>query len=455
MNSPRTILGGVLALVAAGSAAAGQPARAPRATKPAGVESAVVLLDRAMKARSARMVGFGDGSVLVKGDSAEAAPVAVALGDLRAVLPEAWWRPDDPAAASMPAGSGRTAAERGGWGVLEFTDGQRAIGRLLAAGADQEKNNESLRWESNLLGQLQIPLERLARVRMEGFALPAGHAGDGEQHAAAADGTATAISGGASAAGQDQVLLSNGDILTGFVEAVGAQVRVKAGEAVTDVPSARVREIRLAQKPVPPTGTMVWLADGTVVRAERLGGEPDAKSASLVRMVLAADEGRSQRVGLNIAQVRAILPRAEAVVPLSAVRISEQVPGEDRLGGGRVRAVATPEGLLNAADLELPGPMRVDWALPEGVTALAGWAELPETARAWGRVTLGLGLIDGEGNLVAGQRIELDGAKPLAALELSVPKGAKAATLRATLVAGPFGPIQCRAVLKRVLLAVD
>jgi hypothetical protein len=440
MSSARTILGGVLALVAAGSAAA-QTARAPRAPRPVGVESAVVLLDRSMKPRSARMVGFGDGSVLLKGESAEAAPVAVALSDLRAVLPEAWWRPDEPAAASMAAGSGRVAAERGGWGVLEFTDGQRAIGRLLAAGADQEANGESLRWESNLLGQLQIPMERLSRVRMEGFATPTGPAGETEQPAAAA--------------GQDQVLLSNGDILTGFVEAVGAQVRVKAGEAVTDVPSARVREIRLAQKPVPPTGTMVWLADGTVVRAERLGGEPDAKSASLVRMVLAADEGRSQRVGLNIAQVRAILPRAEAVVPLSAVRISEQVAGADRLGGGRVRAVAVPEGLLNAADLELPGPMRVDWVLPEGVTALAGWAELPETARAWGRVTLGLGLIDGEGNLVAGQRIELDGAKPLAALELSVPKAAKAATLRATLVAGPFGPIQCRAVLKRVLLAVD
>lgn len=397
----------------------------------------VVVLDRGLAARAVTLVGFGDRGALVRDGGAAGEPEVVPLDSVAAIVPAAWYTPEDDAvSAGRGVDAGRSAAERGGWGMLEFTDGQRTVGRLVAAGAEAD---ERVRWESNLLGQLVAPLERLARIRMEGFA--------GVEPGAAAGLAAPG------AGGTDVVLLTNGDVLRGYVEAVGTQVRVKTDAGAAAVDAVKVREIRLAQPAVPATGTFVWLADGTVVRAERLGAEPGGRAASLVRMIVSADEGRAQRVGLNVTQIKAVVPRAQGIAALSSLVVARQELGAGRLGGGAIRTVPAPDAVLGAQDIELPGPMSVDWAVPSGVRVVAGWAVLPETAREWGACTLALGLIDDAGGLIAGTSAELSGGAAVAAVRLEAPPGAKPALLRATLVAGPYGPIQCRVTLRRVLLS--
>src|SRR6185295_1033713 len=60
---------------------------------------------------------------------------------------------------------------------------------------------------------------------------------------------------------------------------------------------------------------------------------------------------------------------------------------------GRESASVPP---LDAADIELPGPMLAEWSVPTGARRLAGWAELPRDCWTWGNCVIVLSLVRGD-----------------------------------------------------------
>ena len=148
-------------------------------------------------------------------------------------------------------------------GVLELVDGQRVVGSLTGPGAEADADageagdaGDVLRWRHAVLGEVSVPLERVAAMTLSG---------DGDEPDA----------GGAAT---DRVMLVNGDAIDGFVEGVtpGAVSvipgGIESGNAAVSLPLERVAAVRLANPADdPPAGAdLVHLDDSSRVLGRKL-----------------------------------------------------------------------------------------------------------------------------------------------------------------------------------------
>ena len=167
-----------------------------------------------------------------------------------------------------------------------------------------------------------------------------------------------------------------------------------------------------------------------IERASGRAGEPDIFLAEYDTFVV-----------FDSARVRAL-----ATIPWASVGPS---PGSTRrwtpppITGDPARAA------LFAADIELPGPMTVEWDVPHGARVLAGDAELPPSCRVWGDCTLSVRA--GDGAVLWEQR--LSGEKPEATFRLDLPQGLS--RLRMIVDPGANGAVQDRVVLRAPVMLVD
>jgi hypothetical protein len=181
------------------------------------------------------------------------------------------------------------------------------------------------------------------------------------------------------------------------------------------------------------------------------------------------DDNAQLTVGMS--EVVALLPDAARVVPLAALPIESQQgvggrlytdPVALRWRGGPAgpltsrATLASPDRLppLDAPDIELPGPMSVEWSLPAGAVRLAGWAEVPTESRLWAEFALVFEGVSAAGVATPLARESMSGTRPLVEFNIAVPSPAPA-RLRVTLEPGARGPIQDRAVLRRTLVLLN
>lgn len=321
------------------------------------------------------------------------------------------------------------------------------------------------------------------------------------------------------AAKADRVMLINGDHLSGFIEQIGPTVTIDAEGRKVDTPIAQVSEIRLLNEARLPKGTRLWLSGGTVIDAARLTAEGPKSAvarADTVRVELSSDTWRSVRAAkpdgartktteadggqpvprgvtvsappaeapaaiLGVARFLAIVPHVESLVSLASRPVTRQEATEGRSWFEPVRHSwfgsplteaegATAQGVrsegssptavrppMGAADIELPGPMLVEWSIPPAATRIAGWAELPRDCWTWGHCTVVLSLEPGAGASAA--RVELlretlSSEHPTAEFSVAIEPAAATAvrTIRVEVLSGERGPIQDRVLLRRVLL---
>ena len=107
--------------------------------------------------------------------------------------------------------------------------------------------------------------------------------------------------------------------------------------------------------------------------------------------------------------------------------------------------------ILKLAAIEIPGPMRITWLLPEGSLRLGLEAELPEESRLWGHCNLVVSAaVDGRESELARRTLSQD--TPTTDLSIEVPDGAE--SLSIAVEPGRYGPIQDRVVLNRAMLLV-
>lgn len=324
--------------------------------------------------------------------------------------------------------------------ILELVDGQRLIGAPVeAAGA------EAVGWVHPVFGELEVPLERVLRIGLAEAARPAAPG------AAALD---------------DVVVLVNGDRLSGFVEGVGASVRLETGGQTVEVPLDRAAEVRLANPAEGARGTVIWFADGTVVRARRLRTAENgtlnfglalagAEEAASAPGTLAPREAKETTPAgwmepVRLGDVRAIAFDAAALAPLAGLEPVEQRPlGERRWT--RPAEVGEP-GLLGLADVTLPGPMSVVWEVPGRAMRLALEAELPESMWTWGDCELVIAAA-GAGGDAEVFAARLNAERPTASVNVALPEGTR--RVRVSLRAGEYGPVQDRVVLRRAIVLLD
>ncbi len=418
---------------------------------------------------------------------------SIPMSAVVAIVEPGWWSGEVTSPSPRFASDRREARNQS---VVELTDGRVITGKIAAdagggtagsgagggGGGDQTEDAEPpkdvLRWESPLLGPLEFRLEDVRRVRLPlteradsptgapggRAAVPAGGpVGEGPAGGNGAGGGRAAGDGPPEVdpgslpppAGpeKDSALLTNGDRVAGLVERIGRQVWVSEGQSLTKLPIALVREVQLVNPPVTPDGMMIWLQGGTVMRAEFIGADP--RQGMLVGIEPA--RGKSRQAPIKADLVRAIVPAVEAVHALSSLPIAAQRPSAERPFGRTARVAEAPEALLGVRDIDLPGPMTIEWSLPADAARVAGWLTLPAAYQEWGDCVVRIeagggepGSLDGAGwKSLASERVNR--ARPNVAVNAALPAGS--ARLRLTVESGEFGPVQDRILLRRFIVA--
>lgn len=299
---------------------------------------------------------------------------------------------------------------------LELTDGEVFPGTL----ATDSPAAEHVLWDSPLWGRLDLPLDSVRLIRLT-----------------------RATPRPEPVPKSDTLSLVNGDVAEGFVAGVGPSITLERDGRPSPFPADRVRVVSLANPPTPPAGVFVWLHNGAIAKGD-LALRPDGG----LRVTLArggAWDGSATDLRAVLFDARATRGLAQlpwALVPDASPAARRWTP-PPRVGDCQ-------DAPLFAADIELPGPMTVEYDLPAGVTRLTGTAELPASSRVWGDCELVIGLAGGEPRW----RGHLNGKTPRLDFDISLAQPVQGSKLRVTVDPGPSGPVQDRVLLRRPMLLI-
>ena len=383
----------------------------------------MMLIDPQLRVRPVAILAFNDDGLRLLDAGAER---TVPMAEVLALAEAGAWN-----ASMVNDGPARPAAERAGLGLLELVDGQRWVGGPAVDGeALAPDPSKEICWNAGPLGKLVVKLDRVSRLRIGTL-------------------VGAASASAPSSPPRDRVLLANGDWLEGFVERLGRELWISASGSTTKVDVDRVREVVLTNPPEPPAGGRLWIDSGSIIRADRLASRGDPQGGG-VTVYSGADAASSRPVLLRIEQIRGFVADAAAIVPLANIAIADQ-RAPDRPGAKRVRAMGRGDAPLGAADLELPGPMVVEWPLPRGAKRFAAGFLLPPAAREWGDCDVLIEVVDATGRATRLDAKRLNSGSPSFQVNVEFPQVA-GIKLRVTVAAGAFGPIQDRVIIRRGLI---
>ncbi len=411
----------------------GEAARAaPIASVAPGVDS--ILIDGQLQALRVRLVSIDQGAVVYLDDTGRR--VQTQASGLAAMVVAPASAPVQQGVGAAPARSELTAErarkrlEAQSRGTLETTDGQRYPGEP----APTSGPDEAIVWAHPVFGQITIPLDRVAAMVKSGTPGPGGTP-SGAIGALVVPGAAPPV--------QDELLLVNGDRLKGLILDLGDPVRIETDEQkVVELPADRIAGAVLSNPRARMSGVMVWLDDGTVAEIDRLSPASDD------RVALRLPGGQSGEY--EIGAVRAVAFEFGRLVALSSIEplVQEAVGGRLRVRPMERLHHPSDVGVgaavtLGAWDLEFPGPMRVQWRLPENAQRLATTAVLDPESAPWGDCEL---VVAVDGQEVWRRRMFPD--EPVHAINL--PLGGR--NLTVTVEPGTYGAVKDRVILRRPLV---
>lgn len=235
---------------------------------------------------------------------------------------------------------------------------------------------------------------------------------------------------------RDEVRLLNGDVLTGFVQRIGRTVEVETSTGTLAPAISDVGRIALANPRETPSGCGVWLADGSILSTpsiEVIDGQ------AVIRPMIA----HGSVISIPAATVLAVVFDTARLVPLESLHVTDFAPDPSRRWSEPPGVLPHPTPGIGV--IEIPGPMRITWALPEHAERVAGVLTLPEPARTWGDCEVSL---HAAGRELWRTRLHPD--TPSADFSQELPDGA--AHLSLMVEPGRFGPIQDRVTISRAFV---
>lgn len=385
-----------------------------------------LLIDEQLNTRAVRVLQLSDNAIVIVDDGGRR--VRLSVEGIIALLPAGSLpNPADgvgavsPAAAAkeIPAEELRARLEATSGGMLETVDGMRFPGQPGPTSGPVD----GIEWAHPRFGTVTFDIERLAS-----FVKPE------------APGLRLALEDDPA---EDVLHLSNGDRLRGFIVSLGDPVEIESEGQTTEIPAERVSSAVLSNPREGLDGLIVWLDDGTVAGAERVRSD----SGRDIQITLPT----GQDAIYEIEHLRAIGFESGRLLSLSDIEPVVQEPEGDRLLAPRIRTVQHPDDLLtgsaatlDAFDVEIPGPMRVEWEIPREAIRFATTASLGDDAAPWGDCEV---VVEVDGVELYRRRVHPD--NPVAAVNVPLDGGRRLAVI---VEPGRFGPIKDRVVLHRPLL---
>lgn len=296
--------------------------------------------------------------------------------------------------------------------VLVLADGQRFFG--MPAGG----SGDLIRWTADGAGPVEASLEQIDRIVL-----------------------APRLDPGPSDAIDDVVILTNGDRLEGFVVALGGDVEMEVEGRAVSMPLQRIAVIDLASAPAERAGPFMWFDDGSIARLEARGDT-----------YLLAQAPSGWEASAPAAAASAFVYDAASIRALGELPMIDYEPIGRRWGPAP--QIGPQMAGLWAAPVNLPGPMRASWQLPQGARRFGAVVELREDSRVWGDCEVVVaqrraGDVDGGAELA---RVRLTGDEPRAQVAVDLDGSLGAGELVITVEPGASGPIQDRVRIDGALL---
>jgi hypothetical protein len=154
------------------------------------------------------------------------------------------------------------------------------------------------------------------------------------------------------------------------------------GGAPVAIPLERVASISLVATRRAGEGVRTWLADGTIVDAERPTLDGITLTVPDIRM-----PAEQPVLAVLSSEMRGIAFKPGAVVALASLAPEAVTLPPERAFGEKPRAL-DPDAALGLSPIRLQGPVAVSWRLPRAGMSLSLEAEMPPDARPWGDVIL-------------------------------------------------------------------
>ncbi len=321
--------------------------------------------------------------------------------------------------------SARTPILRRNRGLLHLRDGRRIPGELAEAPA---ASPDAVAWVRTPVGDMDVPLEDIRLLVPSLLEDP---------------GAFDLVDG-------DRVVLTNGDRLDGFVDAITDRLSVLVGEGVderrVEVPLDRVAAVRLVASEAEPGTKRAWFSDGLVIdaasiRAGEIEDDPRSLDVELDGRTVLGD-----RLPIGLSDLTAVVLDTRRIRGLAELEL-------DRIDAVGPRhhleppQVLEPMAAAGLGTLELRGPLSATWIVPEGASGFTAIASMPEVARQWG--DLELVVLDGRQERL---RSTINAMHP--EIVIDVPLSAAERRLTIRLEPGRYGPVMDRVRLRlpRVLM---
>lgn len=400
------------------------------------------------------------------------------LASVLALLP-AWWALDASmdTALSEPVG----LRQAGGLAVntqlspglilsdgarLDLIDGQSWPGHFATRDAANgaPKDDTRVAWSHPHLGTLSASIDDVSRYTL--FYNEPG----AQQSSLTKSGSRKSAS--PARATSDRVVLTNGDSISGVVEALGVSSLISRAGAGSGTESAgglmqvegsQLASVVLSNTPKPATRPMVWLSDATVLAVRSLRFSSENASATIVPQGLGdSEQAGSPGVKIGSDTLRALAPVPNRLTALSTLEIvsGEAVAPRLYTEPARVReGESLAASALSSLDILLPGPMVVEWALPAGAQRVAMVAALEDPQSPWGDCTISLSQVSSKAAAGAPNTplasVRLNSERPSARLEGALAGVRAGDRLRVRVEPGANGPVHDRVVLRRGLLLIE
>lgn len=316
--------------------------------------------------------------------------------------------------------------------LISLTDGQVLRGSIV-----NPPEPETLAYRvvagTSMHGDGQVSLERVRSVGDEPYALLVRDR-DGD--------------------GGDRVTTRTGDVLTGFIESIGAQTTISASTGKITLDSRRVQSMLIANPPQTVPGVYIATDDGLRVRADSFDFDfqqpmmvtVDAPSLGMdtdARTTWIFDPGAVR--GIDVVRQRA---RVVSLTGIAPERV-EAVGSRDWTPSPTVMLAQAQHAVLGSIDLH--APLRVVYPLPRGSTRFA--CELTGVISTWtdcvARVTSVA--YNGTRTELLSQRI--NAKNPGATVNAELGEGT--ARIEFEIDPGAYGPIQDRVIVGRPRVVVS
>lgn len=380
------------------------------------------------------------------------------LRDAIALAPAAWIPTPETTGASPEGKTSDLPVHR-----LDLTDSQRFVGMLVdaedvsparAAGkpepAKATKSAEApVLFHHEHLGVLSFPLERIAEYR--------------------SDARNPDLGGRALSISNDTILLLNTDRLEGLVTRMGSTIWIetrplpgagsggagagaKASEQATQIDADQAKLVHLVNPAVALRTLRIDLTDGSVIAVNALSA--DTQGGKLIFKPIDAPSGAEASV-LELGLLAGVVPNPSRITPLSTIPIASQAAASDNASSALAQVLADPRAPLSAADILLPGPMSVEWALPAGTGApvsIVGYAQMDDVSFAWGDCVAVVSIAPKSGPERELTRARINADSPTLTIAADLGPLSPGDRLRVRTESGEGGPIQDRIVLRRMVL---